>query len=205
MSAVARGPIHGSAPFARAPHHPAPVRPARRPIGSGTRAIAVTSPARVARRRVPKPPPRKPGMTTTVVLTTSILAIALSAAALGISAAVDTPPTLMSPIEFAQMKRGIEAQTRLALGRCRDVEGAQRDVCKASARAEERIMKADLEARYYGTVAAQAEARTARVRAAYEVARARCTAQLPDERLSCMRAAREERNRELVEVRMPKA
>lgn len=124
----------------------------------------------------------------------ALFAAAVSAAALAIGAAVDSPATLMSKSEYLQLQRAIVAESRLALAHCRDKSGAEKDVCKAMARSDERVKKADLQARYFGTVAAQEEARSARARAAFEVARARCGAQPGDARLACLRQAREDRN-----------
>jgi hypothetical protein len=73
-------------------------------------------------------------------------------------------------------------------------------VCRAEVRADERVQKAELAARYHGTVAASADARTARVKAAYDVARARCASHTAEDRMDCLRAAREERNRQVAQA-----
>ena len=131
---------------------------------------------------------------------TSFFALLLtSIAAVGIGASVDSPRTLMSPADYAAGKRAIEAQARVSLGRCRGSAVSEKDVCRAEVRADERIQKAELAARYYGTVAAGAEARQARVKAAYDVARARCSGQLAEGRIDCLRAARAQRNRALAQ------
>jgi hypothetical protein len=132
-------------------------------------------------------------------ITSFFLLFAASIAALGIGAAVDSPRTLMSPADYAIGKKAIEAETRQALGRCRTGTGMEREVCKAEARAQERVLRAQLAARYHGTVASVGEVQQARVKAAYDVARARCGTQAGDQRLDCLRAAREVRNRALVE------
>lgn len=141
-------------------------------------------------------------MKAATLLATSAFAIAASMAAVGIGAAVDSPRTLMSPAHYAVLKKAVEAETRLALAACRPLGGAQRDVCKAQARADERVKRADLQARYHGTVAAAEDAREARVKAHYDVARARCSGQSGEERMECLRAAREERNRSIEALRM---
>ena len=112
-------------------------------------------------------------MKRTTVYATYIIAVTASVAALGISAAVDAPRTLMSRADYSDGKRAIEAETRLGLARCREAEGAAKDLCRVQARAEERVKKADLEARYLGTVVAADDARIARTKADYEVAKAR--------------------------------
>ena len=144
-------------------------------------------------------------MKPTVILLASALAIGSSLAAVGIRAAVDTPPSLMSPVDYRQLKGGLEAETRLALGRCRDAATTEREVCRAEVRAEERVKKAQLNARYYGTVAAQGEAVAARAKAAYDVARARCAARNGEDRADCLRAARTDRNKELAELKVQKS
>lgn len=131
---------------------------------------------------------------------TAILATGLSLAALGIRAAVDNPPTLMSPVDFSQMKKTIEANTRLALSRCRDAAGSDREVCRTQARADERVQKAELHARYYGTVSAMSAARTVRAKASFDVAKARCSSQMGEERADCLRLARVERNKLLAQA-----
>lgn len=140
-------------------------------------------------------------MKRSTLLVSAILATGLSVAALGIRAAVDTPRTLMSPDIHQQLKREVEASTRLALGKCRDVTGTDRDVCKAEARAAERVALADLNARYHGTHAAIEEAAAARAKASFDVARVRCTAKAADARVDCLRQARDERSRQLAQAR----
>lgn len=167
----------------------------RRQIGTGARAIIVTNPARVARRRITRPIPRSPQMKRTTLFLTTIFAIAMSLAALGIRASVDMPSTLMPPAVYEQLKREIDADARQALGHCRDVRGVEREVCRAEARSAGRVKKAELYARYHGTVSAQQEIRLARAKAAYDVAKAHCGAYAGDARYDCLRAARAEHTR----------
>lgn len=187
------GPIHGSALLIPK------VRP-RRQIGVGAREVVVTRPHRDAPRRPatvkamqPKPHPRRPAL----YATSFVLLFALSMMALGIGASVDSPRTLMSPADYLAGKKAIEATTRQALGNCRAFNGIDKEVCKAEARAAERVQRAELAARYHGTVAASADVRNARVKAGYDVARTRCNGLPGDDRVQCMSAAREERNRAL--------
>lgn len=138
-------------------------------------------------------------MRPTMAITTAAAAILLSAAAIGIGAAVDTPPTLMSRAQYHELLRTVDAESRMEYARCRDAVGTDRDVCKAMARAADRVRRADLDALYYGTVKAQARAKAVRARASYEVARARCISQLGEERLECLKEARDERTPALAE------
>jgi hypothetical protein len=103
----------------------------------------------------------------------------------------------MSPADYSVAKRAIESDMHAALSKCRDQEGQARDICKAEARADERVRKADLEARYRGTVAAAADARLARAKAQFDIAKVRCGDQRGDEKLSCLRSARAEKAKAL--------
>lgn len=136
-------------------------------------------------------------MNRNTLFVTAILAAGLSVAALGIRAAVDTPRTLMSPETHRSLKREVEASTRLALAKCRDAAGIDRDICKAEARATERVALAELSARYHGTHSAIEDAASARAKASFDIAKARCGAKAGDGRVECLKQARDERNKML--------
>ena len=61
---------------------------------------------------------------------------------------------------------------------------------RARARAEDRIARAELDARYYGTVDAEANAELVRARAHFEVARTECFVQANGDRARCLSQAR---------------
>ena len=104
-----------------------------------------------------------------------LLALFLSlTAALGIAAAVEDPPTLMSRADYLAGLRAIQSEHRISLAGCREgAEPADRAVCRAKVRAAERVAAAALEARYHGTIAAWERAQRTRVRADYSVSVAR--------------------------------
>jgi hypothetical protein len=141
-------------------------------------------------------------MKRTTLYATLVGALLVSAAALGISAAVDSPRSLMSRTDFGEARKTIETDARLALGTCRDLDGQAKDLCRAQARAEERVRKADLEAKYRGTVAAAADAKLARAKAQYDVAKVKCTDQHGEDKLACLRSARAERAKALNEAKL---
>jgi hypothetical protein len=141
-------------------------------------------------------------MKRTTLYATLMGALLVSATAFGISAAVDSPRSLMAPSDYSTAKKAIESEARVALAHCRDLDGQSKDVCKAEARAGERVAKADLEARYRGTVAATADARLARAKAHYEVAKARCSDQRSEDKLSCLRDARSEKAKALAAAKL---
>jgi hypothetical protein len=172
------------------------VRYSRRPIGIGPRAILVTNPAcKATPRAVRVRAPVRRAARRTPLYAGLLGSLLFSAAAFGLSFAVDTPRTLMSRSDYVQARRAIESDARAAYGRCRTVEASSRDICRAEARAAERIRKAELDARYHGTVAAAADARLARVKAQFDVAKARCNVLHSEVRLQCLQSARVEEAR----------
>jgi hypothetical protein len=141
-------------------------------------------------------------MKRTTLYATIIGALVLSAAAFGISAAVDAPRSLMAPLDYSTARKAIEGDSRAALAKCRDLEEHAMDICKADARADERIRKADLEAGYRGTVAAAADAKLARAKAEYDVARVKCGGWHGDGKLSCLRSARADKAKALADAKL---
>ena len=141
-------------------------------------------------------------MKRTTLFATIAGAILVSATALGISAAVDSPRSLMSPVDFGAAKKAIEGEAHAALSKCRDLGSQAKDLCKAEAKADERIRKADLEAQYRGTVAAADDARLARAKAQYAVAKAKCGDQHGEDRISCMRNARADKAKSLADAKL---
>ena len=150
-------------------------------------------------------PPVTRGLKRTTFYAALVGAFLVSAAAMGISAAVDSPRSLMSPVDYAEAKRTIESDGRLAYARCREDDTQVRDVCRAEARADERVHKAELEARYRGTVAAAADAKLVRAKARYDVARVRCATEHGEDRLACLRSARAEKAKALTEAKLAAA
>jgi hypothetical protein len=191
-----QGPIYGSALFVSPParawdESQARIR-RRRQIGSGPRSIIVTKPGKLRTRRTlrasaPKDRTSMKRSTLYVLFTGAFL---FSAAAFGIGSQMDSPPSLMSRGDYAAGRQAIESETRQAMGRCRALDGQAREMCKAEARAAERVKKADLTARYLGTVAAAEEAKLARVRAEYDLARVKCGIESGAQRGECLTAAR---------------
>lgn len=175
---------------------------ARRQIGTGARSIIKTNPARISTRRIVQPIKRKPAMKRTSLYVASGLAVLLSVAALGISAAVDTPRTLMSRADYGTAKRALEAESAVGYASCRNQKGVAREICKAEVRGNERVKLADLQARYYGTVSAAENAREARVKARFDVAKAQCNARGGAGEPDCLRAARDDQAKDLASLKL---
>jgi len=105
-----------------------------------------------------------------------MLALALSlTAALGIAAAVNSngEPSLMSRADYLLESKSLADRTRLGFAACREGTDAERSVCRAKVRADERVARATLDARYRGTIAARERIHAVEERAAYSVSEAR--------------------------------
>ena len=104
-----------------------------------------------------------------------VLALFLAlTAALVVAAAVEAPPSLMSRTDRLAALESIARDARLALARCRAYgDGAGRAVCRAQARADEKVAIAALEARYRGTVYAHEGVEQVHHRAAHSIGVAR--------------------------------
>ena len=105
--------------------------------------------------------------------TTAFVGLVLSLPALHIADAVDTPPSLMSRADQAIAQRAIRDEARLALAHCRSLPPQDAAVCRAEARANERIAAAALNVRYRGTLGAQEVALREQSRALHAVSEAR--------------------------------
>ncbi len=132
----------------------------------------------------------------------SILGLVVaSVAAVGIGASLESPRSLMTRLDYTEARQGMDSGTRSALAQCRSLEGAAKGLCRATARADERVRKAELEARYRGTVESESEVRLAKLRGAFEVARARCNEHSGEARSACLTSARSEHSRALADAR----
>jgi hypothetical protein len=163
-----------------------------------------TDPASVSSFRRHSQPMKKRGwsMQLTTLYASLVGALAVSATAFGISTAVGSPRSLMAPVDYSAAKTVIEAETQAALELCSDKEGQDRKICKAEAKADERIRKADLEAQYRGTVAAADDAKLVRAKAQFEVAKVKCAGERSGDKISCLRSARAEKAKALAEAKL---
>ena len=173
------------------PHH----LYSRQPIGRGPRPVIRTDPASVNTRRSVK---RGSALKRTGLYGTAASAVLISLTALGIGM-VDSPRSLMSRQAYDDSRVQIEEGRRVALAHCRLVDAAEKELCRAQARADERVRKADLEARYLGTVSAASQARLTRVKAQFDLARLQCSQRFAQERSDCLEAARSERAKALAD------
>jgi hypothetical protein len=129
-------------------------------------------------------------MQRTTLVTAVAGACLFSAAAFGIGAAMTSPATLMSPGDYAHERGLLDRATDAAQARCRGFKEGALAICRAEVDAGDRTRRAELDARYYGTVEAAATARLVAARAQFDVARVKCTVRPAEEKAACLTAAR---------------
>lgn len=130
-------------------------------------------------------------------------AVITSAAAIGIGAALDPSPQTMTRGEYEAATRHVEALGVQAASRCDALEGTEADICRAQARADERVRAAELEAAYRRTEQSARALQRARIDARHEVERARCDALKGYRKDKCLISVHAARGRSLLEAAAP--
>ncbi len=80
----------------------------------------------------------------------------------------------MTKAEYGMAKDQIKADYKAAKASCNSLNGNAKDICVVEAKGNEKVGKADLEARYTGKAKAQYNLRLAKAEAAYDVAKEKC-------------------------------
>jgi hypothetical protein len=101
------------------------------------------------------------------------LAIALAFGFAGSAFAADNA-TGMSKDQYKAEKDKIEAQYKADKKSCDGMKGNAKDVCHADAKGKEKVAKADLEEQYKPSPRHEQEAKDAKAKADYEVAKEKC-------------------------------
>lgn len=137
-------------------------------------------------------------------LIAAIAGVSLASATL-VMATVGAGPrsTLFSPEEYETAGAAISEETRLSLAGCKKLAVAEKLVCTAEARGQEKIRRADLEARYLGTFDATYRAQVARVDAEFDVEVKRCENRDREDKAGCQLEATEQRATTLAALRQP--
>lgn len=136
-----------------------------------------------------------------LLLKMSVVAL-LGATTFGIGASVTSRPSLMSDRDYEGLRVAITLEAEDGMAMCSSFHGNGRLLCQAEVRAEQQVQLADLEMRFRGTFEAAREARTVRIRANYEKARARCFGLSGYDRDSCIVSAHAEKARSLMAARL---
>ena len=115
------------------------------------------------------------------------------------------PPTRTMPREeYASEKSKIEADYKAANAKCKDLSGNAKDVCHKEAKADEKIRKADLEAKYKGTPHAAYEAQVTKAKAQYDVAKEKCDDMKGAEKSACRKQAKADETKALADAKAAK-
>jgi hypothetical protein len=131
-----------------------------------------------------------------------LMATALTAATtVGIGATVTTTPSLMAPGDYLALKRAITIEIADLQLACGSIRGPDSHICRAENVASERVMLAELEARYKGTFRASREAVLARIASRFDVQRSKCILLTGFQRDNCVVAAHAEKSRALMTVK----
>ena len=131
-----------------------------------------------------------------------VMATALTAATtVGIGATVSTTPSLMSPDDYFALKRAITTETADLQLACGSIRGPDSHICRTENVASERVMLAELEARYKGTFRASREAVMARIASRFDVERSKCILVTGFQRDNCVIAAHAEKSRALMAIK----
>ena len=131
-----------------------------------------------------------------------LMATALTAATtVGIGATVSTTPSLMSPDDYIALKRAITTETTDLQVACGSIRGPDSHICRTENLASERVMLAELEARYKGTFRASREAVLVRIASRFDVDRSKCILVTGFQRDNCVVAAHAEKSRALMAVK----
>lgn len=103
--------------------------------------------------------------------------------------------------EYATAKEQAESDYKIAEGRCANLAGNPKDICKAEAKASQTKINAAAEADYKNTDAARRDAAVAAADADYDVARQRCDAMTGNEKDVCVKEAKAAQTRLVADAR----
>ena len=110
--------------------------------------------------------------------------------AMAIGANLDSPRSFMTWQDHEASRQVLEAQARLELAGCRGLDNGAKIICRVRTRAHDRVRRAELEARYLGTVTSESLVGVANAKGTFEIARAHCQAHSDDDQAACLGKAR---------------
>src|SRR3954469_22672676 len=96
----------------------------------------------------------------------------------------------MNKSEMKTEKDRIEAQYKTAKAACKDMKGNAKDVCMAEAKGNEKVAKAELDAKNKGTPKSQQHLRDVQADAAYKVAKEKCDDLKGKDKSACVKDAK---------------
>ena len=95
----------------------------------------------------------------------------------------------------------IEADAKAAKAKCDTMQGNAKDVCRAEAKANEKIAKAELDAKKSPTARNQRKAAEMKAEGAYEVAKEKCDDLKGDEKNACQKDAKAKQDQAKADIK----
>ncbi|HLX23399.1 MAG TPA: hypothetical protein VKR38_08660 [Usitatibacter sp.] len=111
------------------------------------------------------------------------------------------PKRTMTRAEYSSEKDSIKADYKSAKQSCDSMTGNAKSVCNVQAKSDEKVKMADLEAKYKGTPSADTDAKVAKAKAEYEVAKQKCDDQTGADRSTCKANAKSEQDRAISDAK----
>ena len=109
-------------------------------------------------------------------------------------------PTAERKVRDAEEER-IEADAKAAKAKCDTMQGNAKDVCRAEAKANEKIAKAELDAKKSPTARNQRKAAEMKAEGAYEVAKEKCDDLKGDEKNACQKDAKAKQDQAKADIK----
>ena len=96
----------------------------------------------------------------------------------------------MTKAEYSSAKNQVTADYKSAKAACKSMSANAKDICMAEAKGNEKVGKADLEARYSGKEKDQNNLAVAKAEAAYAVAKEKCDDKAGNDKDVCVKEAK---------------
>jgi len=111
------------------------------------------------------------------------------------------PKRTMTRAEYTSQKDAIEADYKSAKANCTSMAGNAKSVCHVEAKSDEKSKLADLEATYKGTPSADKDAKVAKAKATYEVAKQKCDDLTGADKSTCKSTAKADEDRAIADAK----
>jgi opacity protein-like surface antigen len=111
------------------------------------------------------------------------------------------PKRTMTRAEYSSEKDSIEAGYKSAKTNCASMTGNAKSVCHVEAKSDETTKLADLEAQYKGTPSADKDARVAKAKAQYDVAKQKCDDLTGSDKSTCKSTAKADEDRAIADAK----
>lgn len=118
------------------------------------------------------------------------LKLVIMTVALGFAVNASAADEAMSKDQYKAEKDRIEAQYKQAKQSCDAMSGNQKDICMKEAKGEEKVAKANLDAKQKNTDKARRDAALAKAEADYDVAKEKCDDASGNAKDACLKEAK---------------